>query len=64
MKSAVLSLRVEFVPYSGGFAWVILDHESQDDPVEIAASLWSYRRASEALAAGESVLRLTAASSV
>ncbi len=60
MDDGVLSLQVQRVTSSNRFCWIILERQTQDEAIEIAASLWTYDRPSDAYQAGEAVLQNSA----
>ncbi|MGJ3701285.1 hypothetical protein [Variovorax sp. AFSI2.2] len=57
MSDSVLSLQVQRVTFSNRFVWMILERGAEDEAVEIAASLWTYDKPSEAYEAGATVLQ-------
>ncbi|MGJ7567774.1 hypothetical protein ACSFBM_28245 [Variovorax sp. GB1R11] len=60
MDDGVLTLQVKRMTSSNRFCWIILERRTQDEAIEIAASLWTYDRPSEAYQAGEAVLKNSA----
>ena len=60
MDDGVLTLQVQRMTSRNRFCWIILERQTQDEAIEIAASLWTYDRPSDAYQAGEAVLQNSA----
>ena len=56
MTDSLLSIRVEAAGTTDRFVWVIMELRTEEDAIEIAASLRSYKKPSEALHSAETVL--------
>jgi len=60
MAEANFSIRVEKVPSYDAYAWVIMELRDGMEPVEVAASLQTYPKPSDAIRAAERVLGVLA----
>jgi hypothetical protein len=57
MGDNLLGLHVERASAGDGFVWVIAELRAYEDSIEVAASLQTFNKASDAMVAGEKVLR-------
>lgn len=56
MADGNFSIRVERAPANNMYAWVIMEHSSTIESIEVASSLKTYEKPSQAVSAAERVL--------